>query len=84
MINRQRIKIYHFSSVLLSMDSEDEAIKWIIWSPYERAFVTSLGQTFKKFHHIPLEYQHLVTQKVYKDDRLYHCKHGRNQENRDC
>jgi len=61
------------------MDSDDEPILWIIWSPYERAYLTNLGQTFKRLKDIPAEYHHLVTQKVFKDKSLYHCKHGRNQ-----
>lgn len=37
-----------------------DTIEWIEWRDSERAFVTNLGQTFKKYEHIPKEYRRLI------------------------
>lgn len=39
---------------------EEESVVWIVWSDRERAYVTNLGHSWKKYNHIPEEYRHLV------------------------
>jgi ornithine carbamoyltransferase len=39
---------------------EEETVLWIVWSHDEKAYVTNLGQTFKRLAHVPVQYRHLI------------------------